>query len=358
MNYFVREKEKTGRPLMRLAAIFLSLLFALIGFRYTAEAASFTAYPIMGGSHVTVQQLVDLYNANASYPSYYAEHDAEAKTISDFARIYMEECQAEGVNAEVAFCQMLVETGWLRFGGDVQIGQYNFAGLGATGNGVPGNSFSSVRIGIRAQVQHLKAYASTEPLKQTCVDERFSYVKRGCAPTVGGLSGTWAASTSYAESIMALVGKIVDLSAVDGSTDQSETIMYRLYNPNSGEHLYTASLNEMTTLVAQYGWRDEGVGWIAPTHSNTPVYRLYNPYSGDHHYTVDANERDQLVKIGWRDEGIGWYSDDQKGQPLYRQFNPNEVVGTHNYTADKHENDVLVSLGWRAEGIAWYGLAR
>ena len=131
--------------------------------------------------------------------------------------------------------------------------------------------------------------------------------------------------------------------------------MYRLYNPNSGEHFYTASVGERDMLT-ELGWRYEGIGWKAPEKSNTPVYRLYNPNAGDHHYTVNVNERDWLVSLGWRYEGIGWYSDDNKSVPLYRQYNPNAKAGNHNYTASKSENDWLVGLGWRYEGVGWYGV--
>ena len=82
--------------------------------------------------------------------------------------------------------------------------------------------------------------------------------------------------------------------------------MYRLYNPNSGEHFYTANPAEKNNLVS-LGWRYEGIGWTAPKKSNTPVYRLYNPNSGDHHYTVNVGERNYLIEVGWRAEGIGWY---------------------------------------------------
>ncbi len=135
----------------------------------------------------------------------------------------------------------------------------------------------------------------------------------------------------------------------------SSARMQRLYNPNSGEHFYTASVAEHDSLVS-IGWRDEGIGWTAPTASDTPVYRLYNPNTGDHHYTTSAAERQMLIRIGWRDEGIGWYSDDAKTTPLYRAFNPNEKVGTHNYTKSDREQSYLVSIGWRDEGIGWYGL--
>ena len=133
--------------------------------------------------------------------------------------------------------------------------------------------------------------------------------------------------------------------------------MYRMYNPYSGEHLYTANAEEKDNL-SRIGWQYEGVGWVAPKTSSIPVYRLYNPYSGDHLYTTDAQERNDLVKIGWRYEEIGWYSDDQQRVPLYRQFNPYALVGTHNYTTSMEENDDLVKIGWKAEGIGWYGIAK
>ena len=132
--------------------------------------------------------------------------------------------------------------------------------------------------------------------------------------------------------------------------------MYRLYNPYTGEHFYTASFDEMMANV-QLGWLYEGSGWTAPSFSNTPVYRVYNPYAGDHHYTTSEVERDHLVSLGWSDEGIGWYSDDAEGVPLYRQYNPNAQAGAHNYTTSGFERDTLVSLGWSDEGIAWYGVA-
>ena len=131
--------------------------------------------------------------------------------------------------------------------------------------------------------------------------------------------------------------------------------MYRLYNPNSGEHFYTANPAERSNLIS-LGWNDEGIGWYAPAHSNTPVYRLYNPNAGEHHYTTNVAERNNLVSLGWNDEGIGWYSDDSQRVPLYRQYNPNEFANNHNYTTSLEENNWLVSLGWRAEDIGWYGV--
>ncbi|MDO5347328.1 MAG: hypothetical protein Q4F14_02035 [Bacillota bacterium] len=134
--------------------------------------------------------------------------------------------------------------------------------------------------------------------------------------------------------------------------------MNRLYNPNSGEHFYTADLNEKEALV-KLGWSDEGFGWVAEKEgTGAPVYRLYNPNAGDHHYTTDVYEKDTLVACGWKDEGKGWYSPTTGDTVVvYRQYNPNaNGAGSHNYTTDKAENDYLVSVGWVAEGTGWNGL--
>jgi len=138
------------------------------------------------------------------------------------------------------------------------------------------------------------------------------------------------------------------------NAESSGVSMYRLYNPNSGEHFYTASANERDVLK-QAGWTYEGIGWTAPASGN-PVYRLYNANAGDHHYTMNEGEKNALVAVGWKYEGIGWYSDPAQGAALYRQYNPNAKAGSHNYTTSKAENDALVKLGWQAEGIGWYGL--
>ena len=167
-------------------------------------------YEITGDSNVTVDQMVTYYKKNATYPTFYSVSDAP--TLKKFCEMYYEECEAEGIRAEVAFAQAMHETNFLKFGGDVSITQYNFAGIGATGGGAKGNVFATVRQGIRAQVQHLKAYANDEPLSQECVDPRFGYVKRGTAPYVEWLSipnnpygGGWATNPLYGSSIRKMI---------------------------------------------------------------------------------------------------------------------------------------------------------
>ena len=174
-------------------------------------------YPIEGKSEVTISQMIKMYKKqNKMYPSQ-ALAKGGAPTIEDFVNIVYQEAGVEGIKAEVVFCQSMLETGWLQFGGDVKVEQFNFAGLGATGGGVAGADFSSygkdgVRMGIRAQVQHLKCYANKEALINPCVDPRWGEWLRGKAPYVEWLGikenpyGTgWAAGADYGNNIVKLI---------------------------------------------------------------------------------------------------------------------------------------------------------
>ena len=166
---------------------------------------------ISGKTTVTASQMEKYFKAKgATYPAYYAETDAP--TLEKFCQIYVEEANAEGINGAIAFTQAMKETAWLKFGGDVKIEQNNFAGLGTTGGGVAGASFTTVREGIRAQIQHLKAYGSKDALKNECVDPRFSLVTRGSAPYVEWLGQKenpngygWATSEGYGIDIEKMV---------------------------------------------------------------------------------------------------------------------------------------------------------
>lgn len=124
---------------------------------------------------------------------------AKAASVDYIARVYIKESSSEGVNHDIAFVQMCHETSFLRYGNQVQHWQHNYCGLGATDNGARGLSFPDVQTGVRAHIQHLKAYASTYPLRNRLVDPRFKYVKRGSAPTIDQLAGTWASDRSYGD---------------------------------------------------------------------------------------------------------------------------------------------------------------
>mgnify|MGYP000506131835 CR=1 FL=1 len=164
----------------------------------------------MGTNKTTVvNKMVKMFRkSRKTYPAQ-ALTKGNAPTIEAFCQIVYDEALIEGVKPEVVFGQAMNETGYLQFGGDVKIEQFNFAGLGATGGGVKGESFKNVAEGIRAQVQHLKGYASTEALKQTCVDNRYKWVTKGCAPYVEWLGQKenpngkgWATSKNYGMNLM------------------------------------------------------------------------------------------------------------------------------------------------------------
>ncbi|PZO45479.1 MAG: cell wall hydrolase [Shackletoniella antarctica] len=156
---------------------------------------------IMGtGSTSEVQLTMFLKNVN----------EAAVNTYRDLPKLYREEGAIEGVNHDIAFCQMLVETNSLNFGGSLNPAQNNFGGIGSPTGGMEGASFPSARVGVRAQIQHLKAYGSLDPLVQRQVDPRFGFVVRGVAPLVDQLSGRWSADQEYGRKIMAFMRRLYE----------------------------------------------------------------------------------------------------------------------------------------------------
>jgi hypothetical protein len=141
---------------------------------------------------------------------------------AELANFYAEEADIEGVNHDVAFAQMCLETGFLRYGNLVTADMNNFCGLGAIGEEQRGERFAEPRIGVRAHIQHLKAYATEEPLRQELVDPRYRWVRYGSAPTIYGLAGTWAADKEYAEKIkgvLEMLYKFVYAPGIQTSAD-------------------------------------------------------------------------------------------------------------------------------------------
>lgn len=139
-----------------------------------------------------------------------------AQSVIDMIPLYLSEGEIEGIAGDIAFAQSCLETGNFWFAGsNVTLDQNNFCGMGVTSGNKKGNSFKTPQIGIRAQIQHLKAYANTEPLANECVDPRFRYVKRGCAEYVEWLgiqenpSGKgWAAGAGYGNKILRILKNI------------------------------------------------------------------------------------------------------------------------------------------------------
>lgn len=140
----------------------------------------------------------------------------------------------------------------------------------------------------------------------------------------------------------------------DIQIERSSNSVYRLYNPNTGEHFYTENLYEQKSLSTN-GWRYEGVGWQAAI-SGTAVYRVYNPNArgGDHYYTMSKYEAQSLVNVGWRWDNNGkaaFYSGGSVN--LYVAYNPNANSGSHNYTTNTYEQNSLLGKGWKYGKVAW-----
>lgn len=135
-------------------------------------------------------------------------------TFPEIAKLYRQEAMIEGINYDIAFAQMCVETNFLRFGGTVNQNQNNFGGLGNVGGAETTASFPSARIGVRAHIQHLKAYASREPVVQEIVDPRFRFVTRGVAPLLSQLGGRWSADLQYGDRILAQVRLLYEKSGL------------------------------------------------------------------------------------------------------------------------------------------------
>jgi N-acetylmuramoyl-L-alanine amidase len=157
--------------------------------------------PIMGQAIVTKEQMIKYFQQNNSIKSF--------DYINSFVSILLEEASIEGVRPDAAFAQMMKETNFLKFTGTVKEEQNNFAGLGATGRAVTGASFPDIRTGIRAVIQHLKCYASTDSIKQTIVDPRYAEWLRGKAPYIEWLGTTenpygagWATDDNYGYDIV------------------------------------------------------------------------------------------------------------------------------------------------------------
>jgi hypothetical protein len=145
--------------------------------------------------------------------------DADGEFVERLARLYVEEAALEGIDHDVAFAQMCLETGFLRYGGLVTYDMNNFCGLGAIGPEKTGERFSTPQIGVRAQIQHLKGYATSDPLNQDLVDPRYKYVNRGSAPTIEKLSGSWAADRGYAEKIVDILRRIHNADSIAAGSD-------------------------------------------------------------------------------------------------------------------------------------------
>ncbi|MDZ7542558.1 N-acetylmuramoyl-L-alanine amidase, partial [Clostridium perfringens] len=205
------------------------------------------------------------------------------------------------VNPDILFAQMMHETGYLKFGGDVNEEQNNFAGLGAVGNGAPGESFPSIRIGIRAVVQHLKAYASTEPLKLECVDSRFKYVQRGSANYVEHLGikenpkgKGWAAHQGYGYYLLSIIDQLQSEQGkysvkLDSFNVEGEFVTGQPIN-------LSATGNMQSDTMYKFAYRDDSTGeWTVIQDYSSNNKATFTPNkTGSYRFVVHVKHKKSL----------------------------------------------------------------
>lgn len=212
---------------------------------------------------------------------------AVPQAVIDMIPLYISEGAAEGVRGDIAFAQSCLETGNFTFSKSaVTLNQNNFAGMGVTKNGMKGLSFDTPQFGIRCQIQHLKAYATTDELKKESIDPRFKYVTRGSAPYVQWLGIQenpqrlgWAAGEGYGEKILTILSKILSISVSEENTFKPYKVRVSISNLNirKGPGTDYAKLGRFTgkgsfTIVEEcagkgsvrgWGRLKSGAGWIS-----------------------------------------------------------------------------------------------
>jgi hypothetical protein len=190
------------------------------GFKEYIQQVSFlNDYPILSESMVHEESLMFFF---IQY-----RKDLDPGYLNYIINLYMLESRAEGVSSIVAFSQMCHETEFLKFTGAVSADQNNFAGIGTVNQVTPGDSFPTIQRGIRAQIQHLKGYASKAELGSELVDPRFHLISRGTVTTVQALTGAWAVDPEYGKKLMKYIREIVP---INNALDISQKVRAEIEN--------------------------------------------------------------------------------------------------------------------------------
>lgn len=277
---------------------------------------------------------------------------AVPQSVIDMIKYYLSEGEAEGVRGDIAFAQSCLETGNFGFSGSaVTLDQNNFCGMGVTSNGMKGNSFKTPQLGIRAQIQHLKAYATADSLKQPCVDPRYSYVNKGSSPYVEWLGiqenpsgGGWASGAGYGLKILAILAKITGIQP-------EEELTMNINKMITKKKCYIGTNKPAYVVIHETDNWSKGAG--AKTHATA----MYNGnLAGTVHYYVDSGAIYQTLDYS---DGA-WAVGDGKGR--YGITNNNSInieicVNPESayYTAvDKAEQlaaSLLKQYGWGTDRL-------
>lgn len=196
---FGTNETHTRRTALRSAVLGIAVTTAVM---LAACGPPPSGSPVMGSARVTAADMASWFNSKGSGGS-------ATVPVDQLAQMFLDEGAAEGVAGDFAFVQAMLETGWLRFSARMPRHNNNFSGLGAVDRGNSSAAFPSARIGVRAQIQHLRAYADATvnptELAHPLVDHRFRYVPKGRAPGWGNFgSGVWASSPRYGSDVMRL----------------------------------------------------------------------------------------------------------------------------------------------------------
>lgn len=207
---------------------------------------------------------------------------------------------------------------------------------------------------LQAVIDAAKPFIDYDKYDKVAVDTLKLYIEFAESDIANGYATDITIPDSI-DSIQSAV-EIVKKSAINSNS--SFKPVYRVYNSNNGDHLYTTSTSEYDWL-ASIKWTTEGIAFqsvLSDYEGAVPVYRLYNPNSGEHFYTTSEDEYNSVSEAGWSKEQVGFYmAPKDTGDAVYRVFNPNATgPGSHFYTSNKTEADGLVNKGWKDEGIAFY----
>lgn len=248
---------------------------------------------IMGAAKATAAQMTAyIRGVNPNVP----------QSVIDMIPLYISEGKAEGVRGDVAFAQSCLETGNFTFAGSaVKLSQNNFCGMGVTSNGVAGNSFATPQIGIRAQIQHLKAYASTDDLKQACVDPRYKYVQRGCAPYVEWLGQKenpqglgWAAGAGYGSKILRILADVIATQATSGGSGTTKP-SDNLYRVRKSWADASSQIGAYSILANAKAMADSHPGYTVYDSTGKAVYPVAAAFVP---YTVQVTISDLRIRKG------------------------------------------------------------
>lgn len=253
------------------------------------------------------------------------------QSVIDMIPLFLSEGKAEGIRGDIAFAQSCLETGNFTFvGSAVTLDQNNFCGMGVLRNGWKGNKFDTPQIGIRAQIQHLKAYANKEPLKQKCVDPRFEYVTRGCIPYIDILGiqenpkrQGWSAGKNYGPQILNILNNILKIKTISTADNTSPATSTLVLN-KSKKYLGTVTADYLN--VREWAGVEFNTVSFSPIKKNTVVsicdsvkakddtdwfYICYNGKYGfvsSKHMKITVESTTKVEKFSYLDSVAEWTS--------------------------------------------------